>query len=90
MLYIIGVLQKISFQVEREELDNKKLSQFKKIMAKEIKLTDEEHTQAQQNAKIFCDGVREIQNIIGEDRGWASEEEMIKNLAAFRRARQEL
>ena len=31
--------------------------------------------------------MREIQSMIGEDKGWSSEEDMIKDMAEFRRSR---
>ena len=40
-------------------------------------------TDADRNGRIM----REIQALIGDDKGWDSEEEMIKDVAEFRRSR---
>ena len=46
---------------------------------------------SEQRAKAEADRtdriIREIQELIGDDKGWASEEEMIKDMAEFRRSR---
>ncbi|MCD8196976.1 MAG: hypothetical protein LUE24_07420 [Lachnospiraceae bacterium] len=44
----------------------------------------------QEKAQESKDALREMQRLFGDDKGWNSEEEMLEDMAAFRRDRQML
>ncbi len=41
-----------------------------------------------ENSKVSKDAMKEIQGMFKEDKGWNSEEDMLKDMAEFRRKRQ--
>ena len=80
---------KKSFSMQsREEARKKKIfARLDELFAKETPMTEEEKKRGQERAAQFEAAANRIHNLIKDDIPWASEEEMIEELARDRRER---
>ena len=71
-----------------EEVRKKEIfARLDELFAKEKPMTEEEKKIARENTQKFIESAEAIRKIIGDDIPWASEEEMIEELANDRRER---
>lgn len=70
-----------------EETKKKRIfARLDELFAREKPPTEKEREAAKKRAQEFGAAVGKIQELIGDDKGWASEEEMIEELMRERRA----